>query len=90
MPDDDETPQVLVRGATDPATTVRLSGLQPFFDETTFTIDTHARGLTAQVDRVTITPWDQPQLADFFTQLAAYYTGWNTCRRSRNSPAVTA
>jgi hypothetical protein len=84
----DEAPTVMVRSATSPAATVRLGDLQPFFDEKTFTVQVQADGLTARIDRVTVTPWDQPQLDDYFAQLAAHFSGWDGTRTWRSNHLV--
>lgn len=80
-----EVPEVLVRGADQPAVTVRLADPRPFYDEKSFTIEVLANGLTAKIDSVTITPWDMPQLDEFFAQLAADYTGWDGTRSWRTN-----
>ena len=81
----DEMPEVLVRGANEPAVTVRLIDPRPYFDEKSFTIAVRGSGLTAQIDRVTITPWDAPQLDEFFARLATDYTGWDGTRTWRSN-----
>lgn len=85
MSDADATTEVVVRGGTDPAVSVRLVDLKPFYDEVAFTVSLHADGLTAKLDRTTITPWDSPQLDDFFAQLAADYAGWDDVRTWRSN-----
>ena len=85
MLDDDEKPEVLVRGASNPSVMVRLVDPGTFFDEKSFAIEVQADGLAAQIDNVTTTPWDTPQLDEFFTQLAMNYTGWDGTRTWRSN-----
>ena len=76
---------VVVRGTAARAVTVRLSNLEPFYDEKTFVVTVQANGLSAQIEGASVTPWDNPQLDDFFHQLAADYTGWSGSRTWRSN-----
>jgi Family of unknown function (DUF6228) len=67
---------------------VCLSDLEPFFDEKTFAVTVQANGLSAHIKGASVTPWDNPQLDDFFHQLAVDYTGWDGSREWRSNHLV--
>lgn len=84
----DATSAVILKGANDPTVTVTLRDLEASFDEKVISVRLRASGLDASLNRITLTPYDNPRIEAFFAQLAEDYTGWSGTRTWHNNHLV--